>query len=566
MQDIQDTKDTPEERNVSEEIQDRPYTSNKTSAASQTASDTAIPEQDTPSLVSPEAADPAIPEKRGLFSRKNGREQDSSPRNIFQEESFYDNHPLPNGQMRASSSPNETANDNGGQPAVSSDFTGNHGAASAAENFLEPQTNASVVPGITGQSLPNAPRGGKVMGILLSLLVLGGVVAAFVASLNPADSGSGQGGYEAHRPYNTVDGERNDSDNISSPESDPATHSEDAKIVLPVNPPPEVEPELRDANGKYTVEGLAQATAPSVVGIITYAEAQNIIPLSEGSGVILSADGYVVTNAHVLENAEQLKVVLSTGEEFIARIVGRDSRTDLAVVQFDPGDTTLVTAELGDSSVLRQGQQVVAIGNPGGFSNSITVGYVSALNRKIRTSSNGIAMDCIQTDAAISPGNSGGALLNMYGQVIGITSSKYSPVNYSGSGTFEGIGFAISINDARPILEDIISAGYITNRPRVGITYIALDAQTARANGVVSGLYVQDIDPESDVANTDLQPGDIITELNGVVVYDATSIQLALENCQAGDEITAKIYRKNILNEISEFEIRFQLMVDTSLS
>ena len=210
-------------------------------------------------------------------------------------------------------------------------------------------------------------------------------------------------------------------------------------------------------DGTLTTAQINEKVAPSVVGIVQY-QSNYFEPTGEGSGIILSEDGYIATNAHVIEDADTLEVVLSDGTTYKGTVVGYDSKTDLAVVKIDA--TGLTPAELGVSSELKVGEKAIAIGNPGGltYAGSVSEGIISGLNRSLRASTDGYTMNFIQTDAAINPGNSGGALVNEFGQVVGINSQKISGDGY------EGIGFAIPIDEALPILEDLMSYGRVTGR------------------------------------------------------------------------------------------------------
>ena len=212
------------------------------------------------------------------------------------------------------------------------------------------------------------------------------------------------------------------------------------------------------------------------------------------------------------------------------------------------------------------GEQVMAIGNPGGLTGSITGGYVSGLNRKIKSDSTGFEMDCIQTDAAISPGNSGGALVNMYGQVIGITSSKYV------SSSFEGLGFAITTQEAKPVIDELLSNGFISGRYKIGIKFYngeTAAAILAQEKGYeypenISGLLIAEIDNDCDISNTELKKWDIITEIEGMEVYDYQSITEALDGKEANDSIKAHVVRITDDNgNTEEFDILFMLMPDT---
>lgn len=339
--------------------------------------------------------------------------------------------------------------------------------------------------------------------------------------------------------------------------TDSSSIHEYVSVDIPTYDKPTLDGEDVDAEGRYSTQGVAKIMSPSVVGVIAYTQGQTIVPTSEGSGIILTADGYIATNAHVITDATAQKVILYDGTEYIADVIGRDVKSDLAVLKIVPTGE-IVPATLGNSDELELGEQVITLGNPGGLANSFSGGYVSGLDRQIKSSENGIAMNCIQTDAAVNPGNSGGPLVNMYGQVVGIVSSKYIDTSY------EGIGFAIAVNDALPIVNDIISQGYVSDRIRIGINFYDMDDKTAREIGVVPGLYIDSIDPTCDVAKSGLQVNDIITEMNGVEVYDYQSVMAALDGFKPGDTVTAKVYRKTIIGEVSEFEISFKLMQNTT--
>ncbi|MEG1993922.1 MAG: trypsin-like peptidase domain-containing protein, partial [Oscillospiraceae bacterium] len=236
-------------------------------------------------------------------------------------------------------------------------------------------------------------------------------------------------------------------------------------------------------DGKLTTEQIYSKVSPSVVGIVSYRQSGNLFSakMGEGSGIVMRADGYIITNAHVIDGADGFKVVLSNGEEYAGVVVGKDLDTDLAVIKIEAHDLTF--AEFGNSQQVNIGEKVVAIGNPSGLqlAGTTTQGIISSKDRPV-TTENGITVNCLQTDAAINPGNSGGALVNEYGQVIGITSSKISSVDY------EGIGFAIPISDAQPIINDIIDYGYVKGRVKIGVTLEPIDEILASMNNVPTGL------------------------------------------------------------------------------
>ena len=322
----------------------------------------------------------------------------------------------------------------------------------------------------------------------------------------------------------------------------------------------------KDENGKYTTEGVAELVRPSIVEIYTYSDAAHKDLVGTGSGVVISEDGYIVTNAHVLESDGYHTIQTIDDDKYSATIIGRDVKTDIAVIQVNAEG--LVPAVLGDSDEAVVGESVIAIGNPANLSSTVTNGIVSAVNRKIRSDSTGFEMDCIQTNADISPGNSGGALVNMYGQVIGITSSKYV------SSSFEGLGFAITINEAKPIIEELINSGFIGGRFRIGISLI--DMSTASKRKLIEeeiktelpegfeGVYISKIDKDADIANTDLKEGDFITEIDDTPVSTYDELYDTISSAHgAGDTVKAKCAHIEGDN-VKYYKIEFKLMEDKS--
>lgn len=295
------------------------------------------------------------------------------------------------------------------------------------------------------------------------------------------------------------------------------------------------------SGGELTITQRAEKVMPSAVGIVAYIQSSQSIfggEQSQGSGIILSEDGYIVTNQHVIDGATSVKVVLNDGSEYNASVVGEDEKTDLAVLKIEA--TGLTPAEFGNSDQMQIGEQVIAVGNPGGLelAGSVTVGYVSAVNRPI-TTSNGATIDCIQTDAAINPGNSGGALVNTYGQVIGINSQKIAATEY------EGIGFAISINEAQPIINDLIQYGYVRGRVVMGIAMQMIDQISAQMYGYQPGVGVVSVEENSPASKAGLVPGDIITEIDGEALTSTEVLTGILEEHKPGDVITLTVYRQS---------------------
>ncbi len=300
-----------------------------------------------------------------------------------------------------------------------------------------------------------------------------------------------------------------------------------------------------------TVTAIAKKAGPAIVGIrMTIAGTRyNYFGVSndrvgEGSGIIISKDGYIMTNYHVVYGADPkqgtasrtiLEVFLPDGREAKAVFKGGDEKTDLAVIKIDLED--LPTAELGDSSKLEVGELAVAIGNPLGmeFAGSVTVGVISALNRTIEI--NDRTLNLIQTDAAINQGNSGGALLNSQGQVIGINSAKIAA-----SGV-EGLGFAIPINDAWPIVDQLIRYGYVRGRPYIGISGREISSVYASYYGISKGIYVIDIVEGSGADKAGIKRGDIIVAIAGKDVESIRDLDKIKEAYKPGDTVHVTIDR-----------------------
>lgn len=295
---------------------------------------------------------------------------------------------------------------------------------------------------------------------------------------------------------------------------------------------------------------IAQKAGPSIVGVRVSYMTQGIFGSlqeadEEGSGIIYKEDGYIITNYHVISSAvnnSSAKVVITlsnTDEELPATIVGVDETTDLAVVKVDKNG--LVPAEIGNSSDLKVGEIAVAIGNPLGqeFAGSVTVGYISALNRKIST--DGRTYNLIQTDAAINPGNSGGALLNSEGKVIGINTVKIG-TTYNSSTSIEGLGFAIPIDDARKIVDELITSGKIV-RPYIGIGGIDIDTYTAKINNLPNGIYISQVAQGTPAQAAGLKKGDIIIKADSTQVKSMEELNEIKNKKNVGDKIVLTIVR-----------------------
>jgi S1-C subfamily serine protease len=299
--------------------------------------------------------------------------------------------------------------------------------------------------------------------------------------------------------------------------------------------------------------------APAVANIVTrtleYDVFMEPVPAEgAGSGFVMDTRGYILTNNHVIENAQAIEVTLGNGQHFPAKLVGTDVRDDVALIKIDPGDHKLTALPIGDSSALQVGQHVLAIGNPFGFQSTLTTGVVSALGRTVQTSDQSFIDGAIQTDAAINHGNSGGPLLNSHGEVIGINSAIYST-----SGTTAGIGFAIPINTAKRIANELITEGRV-REVYLGIQAIAFDPGFAQALGlpVEQGLLIEDVDQGGPAERAGLRGGDrvviagmrrvkiggdIVTAVDGQPIASQLDMAVALDKDHPGDTVTVEIYR-----------------------
>ena len=289
------------------------------------------------------------------------------------------------------------------------------------------------------------------------------------------------------------------------------------------------------------VTQIAEVVGPSVVGIVvnqTYTTWNGATYKQEsesGSGIIISNDGYIITNSHVIEDASAIDVVLNTGEKYKAEVIGKDSKTDLAVVKINAKN--LHSAVLGKSADLKVGELAVAIGNPLGleFQGSVTAGVISALNRTIEV--DGRQYTLIQTDAAINPGNSGGPLVNKYGQVVGINTVKIS------SSTAEGMGFAIPVDVAVPIIEELISKGYVSGRPQIGVGIRDISESMSRYYNLPVGIYVVSVSPGSGAEGANIKVGDVIIKADGMTVTTSEELNDVRDTHKVGEKIKLTVVR-----------------------
>ncbi|MFR8665147.1 MAG: hypothetical protein DBY17_07705 [Oscillospiraceae bacterium] len=310
----------------------------------------------------------------------------------------------------------------------------------------------------------------------------------------------------------------------------------DASEALPVSMQLHDLPETAD--GGLTTAEIAQRVSPSVVSIHIY-EQDSLSPSAMGSGVVLTQDGYIITNAHVVEGASGINVLFEDGTEMNARVIGVDEKTDLAVIKV--AGEGLVPAEFGDSSAIAVGERAVAIGNAAGqFDGTVTQGVISGLDREVTVTLGGrdVTMSLIQTDAAINPGNSGGALVNRFGQVVGINSARMN------SAFFEGICFAIPTRTVQPVVENLIAYGFVRDRGVLGVTVIALTSVNGPPNGLpAQGLYISELAPGSDLVRSDVTVGDIILEADGKVMKTTADLTAVVQGHKLGETVHLKVQK-----------------------
>lgn len=305
--------------------------------------------------------------------------------------------------------------------------------------------------------------------------------------------------------------------------------------------------QLITAEGDYTLTEIYEKVSPSVVGVSSTTSSGS----ATGTGIILTEDGYILTCAHVVEDATSIAIVDSDMNQYEATLLGSDSQSDIAVLKIEA--TSLTAVELGTSSDLKVGEAAIVIGNPLGYDlyGSMSVGIISGLNRTLNI--NGTDMTLIQTDASVNSGNSGGPMVNAYGQVIGIISAKVS------SSYGEGLGFAIPIDDALPIIEDLIRYGYVTGRPSIGITGEDITVYVAFYYGIPQGVMVRYVEPDSGADIAGVQSGDIIVGVNDESITTMDELTNIKNNYLVGDTITLNIYRSG-----TYIELEVELMEKTS--
>lgn len=361
---------------------------------------------------------------------------------------------------------------------------------------------------------------GKVVAIALTCSLLGGAAGAATTMLVTADTRSPQ------------------------PQSNASTivegHRENALLDIA----------KIDTSKVMTAAEVYAVNVNSTVGITTSITTNfwgyQTTSAAAGSGFIFSDDGYILTNFHVVEDSSSITVAMYDGKTYDAKLIGYDEGNDVAVLKIEAQNLTPVV--LGNSDNINVGDSVVAIGNPlGELTFSLTSGTISAKDRDI-TMSNGSSMRLMQTDCAINSGNSGGALFNMYGEVIGITNAKYSSSSAS-EASIDNIGFAIPINKARAIAESIIEKGYVS-KPYIGISAATVSTET-QSYGLPQGAAVKEVDPDGPAATGGLKVNDIITHINGKEITGSSDLVSIVGEAAPGDVLKFTVYRKGSTIEVS---------------
>ena len=362
-------------------------------------------------------------------------------------------------------------------------------------------------------------KAGKVVALLLACALVGGGSGWGAAALASKNSGSAAAA--------------------------PAAASSDASVMLEgQRQTATLQVASVDTSKLLTASEVYAQNVNSTVGITTSITTNyfgyQTTAAAAGSGFILTQDGYILTNYHVVESSSSIKVTTYDGTSYDAQLIGYDESNDVAVLKVDATDLTPVV--LGDSDSVSVGDSVVAIGNPlGELTFSLTAGAISALDRPV-TLSSGTTMNLMQTDCAINSGNSGGALFNMYGEVIGITNAKYSSSSSSSEASIDNIGFAIPINQVRSIVESIIQNGYIV-KPYIGVSVSDVSSES-QSYGLPQGAAVRSVVENSPAAEAGLQENDIITAANGDAITGSNDLVKLVKAASAGDTLELTVYRQ----------------------
>ena len=417
-----------------------------------------------------------------------------------------------------------------------------------------PNPNPNPMSGYNVSPTPSPKKSGggkKIVAIAIVCALVGGLGGG--AAVGMALKGSGSGTTNPDLPV--------DSSTLEAQAEEPVEASDEAATAFNNTV---IDVTTNSQETAMTPQDVYEHYANSVVaisneGTTTNAFGQVSATASSGSGFIISEDGYIVTNNHVVSGAQTLTVTMTNGEEYEAQIIGADSENDVALIKIDA--TGLPAVSIGDSDTIEVGQQVCAIGNPlGELTNTLTVGYVSALDREINE--NGIPINMFQTDCAINSGNSGGPIFDMHGNVIGITTAKYSANGFSSGASIEGIGFCIPANDAMDIVSDLLQYGYVKGRASMGITCETISSTVIQYYNLPDGVLVRSVQEGSAADKAGLQEADIISEIDGEDISGVTDLKLKLKGYEPGDTAKLKVYRSETA-ETLEISIVFDEMEST---
>ncbi|MBQ4642040.1 MAG: trypsin-like peptidase domain-containing protein [Oscillospiraceae bacterium] len=381
----------------------------------------------------------------------------------------------------------------------------------------------------TGQMRPRKNCSTLLSLLLMAVIFLGGIVSAFgLLNIRPFRQAQDTPKEDASLSF------YQNNDQKASDSVEPSLAQESPDVTLPITPSPS-SVENTPQEGGLSLQQIYASTIDSVVSISCTLPGGN----TSGTGVIIAKEGYLVTNAHVVADATRIRVQLSDGRTFDATCIGSDTVSDLAVLYVPAANLT--AAVFGDSDALRVGDLAVAIGDPLGadLRGTMTDGIISAINRNIQT--DGRTMTLIQTNAALNSGNSGGPLLNCYGQVIGINTMKIG--DYVSDAGVEGLGFAIPSTTVKTVVDDLLQYGYVKGRPTLGLTFQELSALYQRMYNLPSGLYITQVNESSDAAQKGISPGDVLTSFDGTEVSTLEALNSLLYNHQAGDTVEVVIYR-----------------------
>ena len=426
----------------------------------------------------------------------------------------------------------------------------------------------------------------KAVALVAAVAVIGGGAgfggAYLAGNLIGTSSGKVTASYSGSSGKDSLGGGNNNGEDVSSALA--AVTGSDTEVVTEKVYPEDVR--ASGENGAYTLTELYEAVNDTIVLIEVYqkqsassgyydyffgyggddrgSSSSEPVLAGYGSGIVFSEDGYILTNAHVVSGADRLVVKVNdyydpgVTHEYEATVVGSDDSTDIAVVKIERSDP-FVAAAIGDSDTLKVGEQIAVIGNPGitaeiMFAHTMTTGIVSGLNVEC-LNDNGYSLSLIQTDAAINSGNSGGGMFDMYGNVVGVVNSKIIAT------TYEGIGFALTINEAKPIMEDLLTYGYVKSRPVLGITTVELSEYRAQLYGtkLSQGMLVASINEDAPVAKSGLQVADIITKVNGTNVASLKDVQTILSKFRVGDTVTVTVARENAFGGVDSVDIDIEL-------